>query len=63
MTSENKMLDIHHLCIRYHQMFMAELAIDTAKSEEARKMLVKAYLMEKKLFDEQYKKVEHSYKT
>ncbi len=59
MTSENKMLDVQHLCIRYHQMYVAERAIDTAKSEEARTVLVDAYIAEKKLFDEQYKKVEH----
>jgi hypothetical protein len=56
---DNTMKEIISLCIRYHEMYMTERAVRNCDDMNSYEILVRAYELNKQIFDEQYKKVEN----
>lgn len=57
------MNDILHLCFRYYDMFSTERAVKESNDTDVHSVLVKGYLIDKEIFDEQYTLIENKLKA
>lgn len=57
MGTEDKIFEIMILCVKYHEMYMAERALRNCEDLLNYEILAKSYNIEKKIFDEQFSKV------
>ena len=55
---EEVMKEIMFLCVRYHEMYMMEIAVINCEDASNYETLSKSYELDKQTFDEQYSKVE-----